>query len=154
MADANHTRTTMVHISEVIVGMLPLSRGEKMPAAERDWFRDIPGNRGANDEDLGMCISGLGTDNPCTRPATVRMHSEMVLCSEHAKLAETGREYDEVGIALELIDAWIWEAVGEHNNVAEDALQRVRCGLAQRHRNLASTLHYGYRHVDGVDVDF
>lgn len=124
-----------------------------MPAAERDWFREIPGNE-SGDEDLGTCISGSSSDNPCTRPATERIHGEMVLCSEHAKLAETGREYDDLGAALELIDAWIWEAAGNNSNVAEEALQRVRCGLAERHHNLAQTLRLGYKHVDGVEMDF
>ncbi len=50
---------------------------------------------------IGECTVGT-----CTRPATVRVHEDFVLCALHHLRWEAGDDHDEVSLALELIAGW------------------------------------------------
>ncbi len=50
---------------------------------------------------IGECVVGT-----CTRPATVRVHENFVLCAMHHLHREAGEDFDEANLALELIAGW------------------------------------------------
>lgn len=103
-----------------------------MPAAERDWFRDIPGNTEDDPGDsLGKCTAGSATEHPCPRPA-VRQWGMCVLCEEHYREAEVGTRCDDLRSALILLDSWVYEARGHGLGEFEDELARLKSGIQAR----------------------
>lgn len=103
-----------------------------MPAAERDWFRDIPGNREDDPGDgLGTCTAGSATEHPCPRSA-VRCWGLSELCEEHYREAQVCSRCDDYRSALALLDSWVYEARGEGLDEFEDELARLKSGIQAR----------------------
>ena len=99
-----------------------------MPAAERDWFRDIPGN---TEDDFGTCTVGSATEHPCPRPATRRLGlTEM--CEEHYREATVQSRCDDYRSALALLESWVYEARGHGLDEFEEELARLKCGIQAR----------------------
>ncbi len=84
---------------------------------------------------IGECTVGT-----CTRPATVRVHEDFVLCALHHLHYEAGEDYDATNLALELIAGWhsmanmhgndylarMFEAAEEDLQVLRDKAERRR----------------------------
>lgn len=82
---------------------------------------------------IGDCCGGS-----CTRPATVRVHEDFVLCALHHLLYEIGQEKDEAALALELIAGWRSIAAMHRNGYLLELFEYAHDELIER-RAVAQT---------------
>ncbi len=83
-------------------------------------------------EDLGTCVTGRSTDQPCPRPAVARWRGRSPLCEEHYREAVVQEESDELTLSLDLLEAFVYEVRGHSLQVLEENLERLQVGFQER----------------------
>jgi hypothetical protein len=83
-------------------------------------------------EDLGTCIMGGSTDQPCPSPAVARWRGGSPLCEEHYREAVVQEESDELTLSLDLLEAFVYEVRGHSLQVLEENLERLQVGFQER----------------------
>lgn len=100
---------------------------------------------------IGECNAG-----GCTRPATVRVYDDFVLCALHHLRREAGEEVDEAADALELIEGWRSVADMQRNDylvgLLDAAAIELRDRLAQAERRAAQIEQVEFENVPNEEV--
>lgn len=84
--------------------------------------------------DLGTCGMGSKTAHPCRFPATVEMHDGYyAICAYHAASEPLVDEVNEMGVALEKLEAYLADAreTGRDERLVT-ALERIKADFSGR----------------------